>query len=188
MKCSVIRTSPSKYAAFMGMSFALTAALSAAESMFLSPVIPLPGVRLGLANCVIITAAALFGSGSGILLCILRGAFVLITRGVTAGIMSLCGGICSFITAVLLMNRLKCSVIFSSVTASAVHVIAQMICSAVMLGSTKVLYYSIFLIPAAILTGICTGGIIKQVLPLISKYFKGGKHREKAERDSSESS
>ncbi|MGN1137716.1 MAG: Gx transporter family protein [Oscillospiraceae bacterium] len=182
------KLSPAQKCAFLGMAFALAAALSAAESILLTPLIPLPGVRLGLANCVIILVMLTMGAGAGFSVCVMRSCFAALTRGAVAGIMSACGGILSFAAAVILLSVMKRSYIFSSVICSAVHVFAQVVCSAVLTGSVKTLYYLPVLMPAAVCTGICTGIIIRQLLPVINNLFKGGKYIEKTKRDPSETS
>ena len=87
--------SKAKYAAFMGIALALTAVLSFADSC-ISAAFPIPGIRLGLANIAIIAVMIRYGTVSGLLMTLLRSGFVFLTRGASAAVMSLSGGLLAF--------------------------------------------------------------------------------------------
>ena len=79
--------SAARYTAVMGLLFAVSAALNMIESLF-SAFLPL-GMRVGLANIVIMAAILCINLPSAALLVLLKSAFVLLARGATAGAMSL---------------------------------------------------------------------------------------------------
>ncbi len=158
---------PSEYAAFMGIFTALTAVLSAADSM-LSASIPITGVRLGLANICIITVMMRCGAVSGGVLSLLRSGFVFASRGVTAGIMSLCGGILSY-AAALLLSRMHCSCKFFCAVSSICHICGQLVVACILTRSSHNLYYIPILIPAAIVTGLLTGTVSEMITKRMSQ-------------------
>ena len=78
--------------ALLGMLFALSMALSFLESM-LTPFFGLmPAMKLGLSNIVVMYAVLFLNRRSALYLVLLKALFALLTRGVTAGFLSLCGG------------------------------------------------------------------------------------------------
>ena len=63
------------------------------------PAVPLlpPGAKLGLSNIVTVLCGGLFGAPAAFAITALKALFALVTRGVTAGLMSLAGGLLSTI-------------------------------------------------------------------------------------------
>jgi heptaprenyl diphosphate synthase len=138
---------------------AVTIVLSAAES-FLLP--PLPaGVRLGLANVGVMVALLVAGGRSALVITRLKSLFVFITRGVTAGVMSLSGGLCAF--AALLLLYKNSSLIFTGAIAAVCHVMGQLSASALITGSVYVFAYAPLPLFAAVICGIITAIISYKV-------------------------
>ena len=89
--------------ALLGMLFALSMALSFLESM-LTPFFGLmPAMKLGLSNIVVMYAVLFLNHRSALYLVLLKALFALLTRGVTAGFLSLCGGALSLAVFCLLL-------------------------------------------------------------------------------------
>ena len=89
--------------ALLGMLFALSMALSFLESM-LTPFFGLmPAMKLGLSNIVVMYAVLFLNRRSALYLVLLKALFALLTRGVTAGFLSLCGGALSLAVFCLLL-------------------------------------------------------------------------------------
>jgi len=89
--------------ALLGMLFALSMALSFLESM-LTPFLGLmPAMKLGLSNIVVMYAVLFLNRRSALYLVLLKALFALLTRGVTAGFLSLCGGALSLAVFCLLL-------------------------------------------------------------------------------------
>ncbi len=149
-------------AAFLGISLALCIALSWLDSL-LSSAMPIPGLRLGLANTVICAVLMKYSVKEGFAMSLLRSGFVLLTRGVVSGIMSLCGGTAAFVVTAVFISRKRLSVRTVSVLAAAAHIIGQLAAACVIMGTVRVLYYGIFLLPAALVTGFCTGTILDRL-------------------------
>lgn len=156
----------------MGIMLGLTFALSAVETA-LSVALPL-GVRVGLANIIVMLVLITMGKKQAFAIVVMKSAFILLTKGITAFAMSLCGGVCSFIIIVLLFGKKKNSLILVSVAGALTHNLAQMAMSAVITGSTSTLFYAPVLIIAGIIAGTATGIVIAAVLPAAEKAV--GKH------------
>lgn len=103
---SVLRNEKTRRVALMGLLFALSVVLSFLEGT-LTPLLGLPpGVKLGLANVVVMYALFFLGRGSAFTLVLLKSFFVLLTRGAMAGALSLGGGLLSLgVMAVLCLFR-----------------------------------------------------------------------------------
>ena len=135
--------SKAKYAAFMGIALALTAVLSFADSC-ISAAFPIPGIRLGLAN-----------------IALLRSGFVFLTRGASAAVMSLSGGLLAFAAAAVLMIIMKRSCKFSCIIAAMCHTLGQLAAACVLTGSVYTLAYVVVLMPVSIFTGFLTGTVLQ---------------------------
>ena len=149
--------SKAKYAAFMGIALALTAVLSFADSC-ISAAFPIPGIRLGLANIAIIAVMIRYGTVSGLLMTLLRSGFVFLTRGASAAVMSLSGGLLAFAAAAVLMIIMKRSCKFSCIIAAMCHTLAA---ACVLTGSVYTLAYVVVLMPVSIFTGFLTGTVLQ---------------------------
>ena len=157
--------SAARYTATMGLLFAAAAALNMLESVF-SAFLPV-GMRVGLSNIVIMTAILCINLPSAALLVLLKAAIALMTRGVTAGAMSLCGGLAAFFVTALLFRRPHCSYILISVLGAIAHSAGQLCAAACILGTVYVFAYSPVLVIASTAAGICTGIVLKAVFPVL---------------------
>ena len=138
---------------------ALALALSYLENLFpLTLAIPIPGVKLGLAN--VVTLFALFALGPGeALLILLARCFLgsLFAGNVNALLFSLLGGLCAMGTMILLARRRGLSVYGVSVGGAAAHNCGQIAAAVLTLGSRAPLYYLPVLLAVSLLTGGLTG-------------------------------
>ena len=87
--------------ALSGLLFALAMALSFIEGTLVIPGL-LPGMKLGLANIVVMYALFFMGPKQALVLDILKALFVFLVSGWTAGFLSLCGGLLSLLVMWLL--------------------------------------------------------------------------------------
>lgn len=165
--------SAARYTAAMGLLFALTAALNTVESLF-SAFLP-AGMRVGLSNIVIMAAILCINLPSAAALVLLKAALVFFTRGLTAGVLSLCGGIASFLVTALLFRRTRCSYILISVLGAIAHSAGQLCAAAVVIGSVYVFAYAPVLIFASVGTGIFTGVVLKATFPILQKNLLAAK-------------
>lgn len=138
---------------------ALTLGLSTLEGLFpLSLIVPLPGVKLGLANIVTVFALYQLGAGAALAIlltrCLLGGLFA---GNVSAMLFSLLGGITAMLVMIALRRCRRLSVYGVSVGGAAAHNIGQMAAACITLGSTMVLGYLPFLLAVSLVTGTLTG-------------------------------
>ena len=138
---------------------ALALGLSTLENLFpVSLVVPLPGIKLGLAN--IVTVFALYQLGAapalGILVarCLLGSLFA---GNASALLFSLMGGVGAMLVMIALRRVRGLSVYGVSIAGAAAHNIGQIGAAMIVLGGTAVLGYLPVLLGVSLLTGTLTG-------------------------------
>ena len=143
------------------MLVALALALSYLESFFpLSLVIPLPGVKLGLANVVTLFALYALGPGQAVLILLGRcflGAMV--AGNINALLFSLLGGAAALAMMMLLSRGRRLSIYGVSIGGAAAHNCGQVAAAVWTLGNTAPLYYLPVLLGVSLGTGTLTGVI-----------------------------
>ena len=144
---------------------ALALALSYAERFFpISLLIPLPGVKLGLAN--VVTLFALYALSPAQALAILLGRCVLgaiFAGNVSALIFSLTGGVTAWAVMALAQRARRFSVYGVSVLGAAAHNCGQIAAALIVLGNAAPLYYLPALLAVSVATGAGTGLIAAQL-------------------------
>ena len=138
---------------------ALALGLSTLESLFpVSVLVPLPGIKLGLAN--IVTVFALYRLGAPFALAILVARCLLgamFAGNVSALLFSLMGGVLAMLTMIVLRRVRGLSVYGVSIAGAAAHNIGQICAAMVVLGGTAVLGYLPVLLGVSLITGTLTG-------------------------------
>ncbi len=167
--------SNARYVAITGMMLALAVVLTTLESQF-SAFLP-AGVRIGLSNIVIMTALLSINAPTALIITILKSVFVLLTRGVTAGMMSVCGGLAAFLVTWLLFRHTSSSYVMVSVISAVAHIIGQLCMASVLTGSVYTFYYAPLLLIVGIASGVCTGIVLDIILKRLS-----GLHEKNSER------
>ena len=120
----------------------------------------IPGIKLGLANTVLLYAIYLLDTRSAFVLMILKvGLSGLLYSGVSAMMFSLGGGLCSLVM-MLLVKKLgggNVSIIGVSVVGAVFHNVGQTAVAALMVNTAALMGYVPFLLVAAVVTGVLTG-------------------------------
>ncbi|MCL1819740.1 MAG: Gx transporter family protein [Oscillospiraceae bacterium] len=160
---------------FLGLMLAMIIALTALE--YLIPPLPLlpPGVKPGLSNIVTMYCLFFVNPWAAVTLNFLKAIFVLSTRGFTAGLLSLCGGMLS-IGVIILLNYVfknKISYAAISVAGACGHNIGQYAMAAVLLSTPALVVYLPVLLISGVVMGVITGTILKLVLPALNKINRG---------------
>ena len=142
-----------------GVLTTLALALSVAENQIpLSLAIPLPGIKLGLANIVTVFALYALGPGQAFLIllarCILGAVFA---GNMNALLFSLLGGVTAMGVMILLSRWRRLSLYGVSVGGAAAHSCGQVFAAVLSLGSTAPLYYLPVLLGVSLFTGALTG-------------------------------
>ena len=152
------------------MLLSLALALSYMERFFpLQLVIPLPGVKLGLANIVSLAALYLLDGKSAYIIlalrCILGSAF---GGGITSLMFSLTGGTLSMLCMILARRIPFLSVYGVSILGAAAHNIGQICIAMVMMHSVYIGAYLPYLLIVGLFTGFATGAASAGVLKVLT--------------------
>jgi heptaprenyl diphosphate synthase len=156
--------------------FALCVALAFVLS-FLETLIPtnigVPGVKIGLANMVVLAALYLLDKRAAFAISMIR---ILISGLLFSGVFSLLysftGGILSFLVMLLAMKSEKLSILGVSVLGGAVHNIGQIIVAAIVMQTPRIVYYLPVLLISGALAGIVVGIVSKIVVERLIKIDK----------------
>lgn len=167
-----MREPKARKVALTGMLLALALVLSYLES-FLTPLLGLmPAMKLGLSNVVVMFALLMLGRSTALTLAVLKALFAFLTRGATAGLLSLCGGVCSWaVLATLLALPLPVTGYQFSVCGAIAHNIGQLAAACVVVGSAMALGYAPVLLVSSLATGFCTCLISKIIFPALQRIF-----------------
>ena len=150
-----------KKIALLAMCIALAMILSYVESMIPSPGIP--GVKLGLANLVVIFALYKFGWGEAAGISLLRVFLVSLLFGHAASLMySAAGALLSLAGMILLKKTDRLSCVAVSVIGGVLHNVGQILMAWLLMGP-NVVYY----LPVLILSGTVAGVAIGVVSALL---------------------
>lgn len=157
--------------ALLGVLAALAIVLSIVESMLPLPT-PVPGIKFGLANIVVMYALIFLGWRDALLLAALKALYGFITRGATAGLLSLCGGLLAVAVMSLALYLLKdkISYLALSVLGAIAHNIGQLAVASVLLG-TVMWYYAPILLISGIATGTITSLLLRATLPAMRRFL-----------------
>ena len=148
--------------AFMGLFLALAMICSYIETLIPFSV-GIPGIKLGLANIVVVLMLYSVGTKEALLVSLLRIVLVGILFGNAFSILySLSGGILSFLVMFLIKKTDKFSCV--SITGGISHNIGQIIVAAWIVNSCNVFFYVPVLLFAGLVTGLLIGVIAKEVI------------------------
>lgn len=156
--------------ALYGILSALALLLSVLENQLIPdiPFLP-PGAKIGLSNIITMLTASLSGFSGAMYITLLKGLFALLTRGATAGIMSLSGGVIS--TAVLCLTLKLCkdklSFVGIGVLCACFHNVGQLAAACVISGTPMLFHYGKYLLLFAVVTGMVTGLCLNILMPRI---------------------
>ena len=164
------RPSKAKQTALSGMLFALAMALSFAEGSLTIPGL-LPGMKLGLANVVVMYALLFMGAGQALILDLLKALFVFLVSGPTAGFLSLCGGMLSLLVMWLLYEVLpgRPTWFILSVSGAFAHNIGQLLGAAAIISSSLSFYYAPVMLVLGLAMGALTALVLRALLPALDK-------------------
>lgn len=158
-----------KKTALLGLLFALAMVLSFFEGA-LSPLLGLPpGVKPGLANIVVMYAFLYLGKSHALVLVVLKAMFGMLTRGATAGLLSLGGGLLSlFVLMLLCLIKRRPTMLIISSTSAIFHNIGQLIVLSILVSGNL---YTLYYMPVLLISGLVMGGItslsLNAVLPAL---------------------
>lgn len=161
-----------KKVAFIGLLIAFGLALSFLESL-IPQVIPIPGVKLGLANFAVLMTLYLFGFKEALIMNFARILLASMMFGSAFSfIYALSGALLSILIEVLLIKIDKMSEIGVSVAGGIAHNVGQILLAIIITKTIGVFYYLPFLIVSGILAGIVIGILVKKLRPVLKRIVK----------------
>ena len=154
-----------KRIALIGMLIALAFVLSYVEAMI--PIsLGVPGVKIGLANLVVIVAIYTLGNKEAFILSMIRIVLVAFTFGSFASMMySLAGGMLSFLVMILFKKLNIFSMRGVSVLGGISHNIGQIGVAILIVENGKLIFY----LPVLLISGVLSGIVIGVVAAIITK-------------------
>ena len=143
--------------------FALLIALAMVLS-WLESLVPLslavPGVKLGLANLIVIFALYRLGPRQAAVISLVRVLLVTFTFGNAFSFAySLAGAALSFVVMLLLQKTGKFSMLGVSIAGGVFHNIGQILVAMAVLGTAELMWYLPALLIAGIVAGVCIGAV-----------------------------
>ena len=164
--------SKSKKVATFALCVALAFTLSFLESLV--PVnIGIPGVKLGLANSVVLMAMYLLGKKEAFAISMIRILLAgLLFSGAFSLIYSLAGGILSYFVMLAAMQSKKLSALGVSVLGASVHNVGQIVVAGVVMQTSRIVYYLPVLLISGAVTGVIVGILSGIVIARLNKIIK----------------
>ncbi len=155
--------------ALLGMLLALSLLLSYVETL-----IPfhfgIPGIKLGLANLVVLVTLYRLGPGDALLVSVARIFLAGFLFGNLASILySLSGGLLSFLGMLLLKKTGKLGLLAVSVAGGIFHNLGQVLMAAWVVENMNFLYYMSVLFFAGLITGALIGIVAGEILKRLPK-------------------
>lgn len=171
----IVYRSKAKEVALTGMLFALAIAFSWLESC-VAPLLGLiPALKLGLSNIVVMYALLFLRTRSAVFLVLLKALFAFLTRGATAGILSACGGMLSFIIFWLLLHLpFSVSGYFFCVCGALAHNIGQLVAASFVLSSAMALAYAPVLLIAGLFVGALSNLLAQALFAALPAQLQSG--------------
>lgn len=124
----------------------------------------IPGVKLGMANLVIVIGLYFLNTSQVFIILIVRIVLVSFLFGnMSAMLYSLAGGIVSFVIMILIRKIKGFSIVGVSIAGGVAHNIGQLIVASLVVENLKLIYYLPVLMIAGTLTGMLIGIIAQQV-------------------------
>jgi len=155
--------------AYYGLLVALAFIFSYVESLF--PInLGIPGVKLGLANLVVIVSLYLFGIREAAVISFIR----IVLSGITFGspaamVYSLAGGVLSLLIMVIVKKTNKFSTMGVSVAGGVFHNVGQIIVAMIVLETQSLIYYLPVLIISGLVAGVVIGILAAEIIKRLPK-------------------
>ncbi|MBQ4620818.1 MAG: Gx transporter family protein [Clostridia bacterium] len=165
-----MRMNKTKSLALVSVLLAAALALSYMERFFpLQLILPLPGVKIGLANIVSLVALYLIGAKYAFSILIVRCILTSFFAGsVTSFLFSMTGGVFAMLIMLLSMPLPFLSVYGVSILGAAAHNIGQIAAAMILMNSVYIGAYLPYLLIISLFTGFLTGllssGVIRALL------------------------
>ncbi len=157
--------------ALFGLLCAQALALSFLEGL-LPSFLPVQGMKIGFSNIITMYCVYSLGVPYALFVTVFKAFFALITRGASAFLLSLSGGLLSLLGMIILLKFKRFKLGFSGVgiISALLHNAGQLFVCAFLVGKT-VFALSPLLIVLSVVTGVLTGTVLKYTLALLQKQY-----------------
>ena len=152
-----------RHIALSGLLFALAMALSFIEGTLVIPGL-LPGMKLGLANIVVMYALFFMGPRQALVLDVLKALFVFLVSGFTAGFLSL-----AVMWVLYYLLPVRPTWFILSVCGALAHNVGQLLGAGVIISSSLSLYYAPVMLVLGLVMGALTSVTLRALLPALGK-------------------
>lgn len=150
--------------------FAALAILMGYVEMLIPVPVPIPGVKLGLANVIIIIMMYFMDTKSAFFVSLIRVVLSgLLFTGFAGLLYSLAGAMLSFAVMALLKKTDKFSIVGVSIAGGVFHNVGQIIVAALAVENVKMAYYLPFLLVSGVVTGMLIGIVAKTALGYLKR-------------------
>lgn len=159
----------SRKVAFYGIFASLAILMGYVEFIIPSPV-PIPGIKLGLANVLVIIAMYFIDNKAALSVSVVRVIVSSLLFGGFSGFLySIAGALASFAVMALGKKIKSAGVIGVSILGGVAHNIAQITVAALVLQTVGLMYYIPVLLVSGVVTGVIIGIVAKYSLAYIKK-------------------
>lgn len=157
---------------FVSVMAALSLGLYALESL-IPPIIPVPGVKLGLSNVITLICIYIIGRKAAFAVLLIRIFLSSLLFGQPVSLVfSLFGGVLSFAVMATLRSFLDKSNIWAiSVFGAFAHNFGQIIAAVLITSELSVAYYFLFLVISSVVTGVFTGICAQTAIKKLEKIM-----------------
>lgn len=171
-KSNVININKTKKIVLTAIIFALALILSIVENLIPSVPIPVPGIKFGLANIVVMYSMFFIGKSSAITIVVLKALFVFMTRGAVSGFLSFTGGMFSIIIMIILLSVFKdrISYLILSIFGAIFHNIGQFTAVSIIYTGLNLWFYLPPLLIFGVVAGFVTSTILRFILPALKRF------------------
>lgn len=159
----------SKKIALCGLLTALAILMGYVEMLIPMPMI-VPGIKLGLANVIVVITMYSLGPKTALFISLVRVVLCgLLFAGFAGLLYSLAGAVCSFAVMALLYKTGKMSITGVSIAGGVFHNVGQIVVAALVVENIKMAYYLPFLLVSGVVTGFLIGMVSRFCLPYVNR-------------------
>lgn len=154
----------------LAIMLAISIVLSIVESML--PVIPVPGVKLGLANVVTLLIMFIYGEKDAFMILFLRIVLVGLLRGNIFSVtffLSLSGGTMAYLMMFLFKQFKVFSMVGISIMGAFGHSVGQIVMAIFLIERAELIFYFPYILVLSVITGVITGLLALRSLQIMKK-------------------
>lgn len=150
--------------------FAALAILMGYVEMLIPMPVPIPGVKLGLANVIVILTMYYMDTKGAFFISLIR-VFLsgLLFAGMAGLLYSLAGAMLSFLVMAVLKKTNRFSIVGVSLAGGIFHNVGQVTVAALVVENVKMAYYLPFLLVSGVVTGVLIGIVAKTALGYLKR-------------------